>query len=150
MDVSDFRNIIMDYTRQITDSLGNILSPLCDQYGLTMLQLRILMELYQYGSHTVGSLANNMKVAGANISPMCKRLESKRLLERIRDQEDERVVKIALTKMGKDMVLEIDKELNEKFSQQINNETEEAFEDIILGLEKLNTLLQKINQTENK
>lgn len=108
------------------------------------------MELHQYGSHTVGSLASSTRVAGANISSMCKKLESKRLLERVRDQDDERVVKIALTKMGKEIVLEIDKELNGKFSQQIKNETEETFNDIILGLEKLNTLLQKISKTGNE
>ncbi len=150
MKICDFRNSILYYSRKFTESISNIFDPICERYGLTMMQLRILMELHQYGSHTVGSLASNLKAAGANVSPICKKLESKNLLERVRDQNDERVVKIVLTKTGKDIAIEIDKVLNERFLQQIDDEAEEAFDDIILGLEKLNTLLQKINQAENK
>lgn len=146
MNVSEFKNNILDYTRKITDNISNAFSPICEHYGLTMMQVRILMELHQSGSHTVGSLAGSIRMAGANISAMCKKLENKKLLERVRDQDDERVVKIDLTEKGKEIVLEIDKALNEKFSQQIRHETEESFDDIILGLEKLNALLQKISQ----
>ncbi len=150
MNVSKFKNIILDYTRQITDSMSNAFGPLCEQYGLTMMQVRILMELHHYGSHTVGSLANSIRVAGANISAMCKKLENKKLLERVRDKDDERVVKLVLTKMGEEIVLEIDRALNEKFSKQIANESEETFDDIVLGLQKLNMILQRISEPDNK
>lgn len=148
MKICDFRHSILDYSRKFTENISNIFDPICERCGLTMMQLKILMELHKYGSHTVGSLADNLKAAGANISPMCKKLENKKLLERVRDQNDERVVKVCLTKEGKEIILEIEKELNERFSKQIENETEETFRDIILGLEKLNTLLQKIGETE--
>ncbi len=146
MNVSDFKNIMWDYTRKISESMNNAFCPVCVQYELTMLQVRILVELYRYGSHTVGSLADSTSIAGANVSAMCKKLEGRGLLERLRNHDDERVVKIALTQMGRGIVLEIDTSLNEKFLQQMEGESEETFDDIILGLEKLDTLLQRISK----
>jgi DNA-binding MarR family transcriptional regulator len=146
MNVSDFKNIMWDYTRKISESMSNAFCPVCEHYGLTMLQVRILVELYRCDSHTVGSLADSTSVAGANVSAMCKKLEGRGLLERLRNQDDERVVKIALTQMGQGIVLEIDTSLNEKFLQQMEGESEETLDDIILGLKKLDTLLQKISK----
>ncbi|MEG6616570.1 MarR family transcriptional regulator [Peptococcaceae bacterium 1198_IL3148] len=150
MKVSDFKNTMWDYTRKIAESMNNAFSPVCEEHHLTMMQARILMELYHNKSHTVGSLANSLSVAGANISTMCKKLESKGYLERVRDQEDERVVKLALTNRGKKTVLAIDKSLNEKISQQVVGEAKKDFDDIILGLKKLNSLLQKISIVEKE
>jgi MarR family transcriptional regulator, organic hydroperoxide resistance regulator len=127
-----------------------VFSPVGECYGLTMMQTRILMELHQYDSHTIGSLADSVCVAGANISAMCKRLENQGLLERVRNREDERVVRVVLTKQGKETVLEIDTSFNDKISRHLVNETEETFEGIILGLQKLNELLQKMNSVEKE
>jgi DNA-binding MarR family transcriptional regulator len=150
MNVAEFKNIVWDYTRKIAESMNCVFCPVSENHGLTMMQTRILMELHQYGSHTVGSLGDSVCVAGANISAMCKKLEALGLLERIRNREDERVVWVVLSKLGKETVMEIDKSLNDKISQHLINETEETFEDIILGLQKLNDLLQRISTVEKK
>lgn len=149
MEVSEFKKIIWDYSRKIAESVNSSFGPVTEKYGLTMLQTRILMELHQSGSHTVGSLAQSICVAGTNISAMCKKLEGQDLLERVRNREDERVVRVALTKLGQETVNEIDKTFNEKISQCLLNEAEETFNDIIAGLMKLDMLLQKINGAEN-
>jgi DNA-binding MarR family transcriptional regulator len=146
MNVCEFKNIMWDYTRKISESMNNAFCPICEKHGLTMMQVRILVELYRYESHTVGSLADSISVAGANISPMCKKLEGMGFLERIRNQDDERIVKVTLTQVGKEVVLEIDTSLNERILQQIEGESEETFDEIILGLEKLNTLLERVSK----
>lgn len=148
MNVSKFKNMILDYTRKISENTNNAFSPICEQYGLTMLQVRILLQLHNYGSHTIGSLAEGISVAGANISAMCKKLENMGFLKRVRDQNDERVVKVALTEEGDGIIVKIDKDLNDKFLENLSDETEESFEDIILGLKKLNELLQRISSLE--
>lgn len=150
MEVADFKNLVWDYTRKIAESMNCIFSPVGEKYGLTMMQLRILLELCQCGSHTVGSLADRTCIAGTNISAMCKKLEAEGLLERVRNRQDERVVLVALTRLGEDTVLEIDRLCNEKISQHLSNETEETFEDIVSGLQKLNDLLLKINKFEKE
>lgn len=150
MEVAEFKNIVWDYTRKITESVNCIFSPVSEDYGLTMMQTRILMELHKNEPHTIGSLANSTCVAGANISAMCKKLEGSGLLERVRNREDERVVRVVLTKVGKETVMEIDRLCNDKISQYLMNENEETFEDIIVGLQKLNELLRRINGIETK
>jgi len=150
MEAAKFKNIAWDYTRKIAESMNCVFSPISENYGLTMMQTRILMELYRYESHTIGSLADSICVAGANISAMCKRLESQGLLERIRNREDERVVRVVITKLGKETAMEIDKLCNDKISQHLVVEKEEIFDDIILGLQRLNELLQKINNVEKE
>ncbi|KPU45190.1 organic hydroperoxide resistance transcriptional regulator [Oxobacter pfennigii] len=144
MNISEFKNIIWDYTRKINENTNKIFSPLCEQYGLTMLQVRILMELYKYESHSIGSLAEGIYVAGANISSMCKKLEHMDLLKRVRNQQDERVVTVALTQKGNEIVSRMDKFLNEKILQNIDEKAEETFDDIISGIKKLNDLMQNI------
>jgi len=144
MNISEFKNIIWDYTRKINENTNSIFNPICDKYGLTILQVRILMELYRYDFHTIGSLAEGICVAGTNISAMCKKLENMGLLKRVRDQNDERVVKVALTDKGNGIILELDRFLDEKISRNIGDEAEEFLEDIIIGLKKLNELLEKI------
>ncbi len=148
MNIFDFKKNMWIYTRKINENTNKAFYPICEQYGLTMLQVRILMELYQYGFHTIGSLANSIDVAGANISAMCKKLERSGFLERTRDKKDERVVMVILTEKGNEIVVEIIRAIDVKISQHINGETEETLEAIILGLEKLNDLLLRISSDE--
>lgn len=148
MDAAEFKNKVMIYTRKIEESMNCVFSPVIDNRGLTRMQTRILLELHQCNSHTVGSLGDSICVAGANISAMCKKLEGLGLVERVRNREDERVVQVVLTEAGKETVMEIDRLFNDKLSQHLKDESEEAFDDIIRGLKKLNELMQKISRTE--
>lgn len=144
MEVAEFKNVVFDYTRKINESLNGVFGPAIGNRGLTMMQTRILMELHHCESHTIGSLADSVCAAGANISAMCKKLEGQGFIERIRNRKDERVVRVVLTRLGKETAWEINELFNERISQYLKDEPEETFEDIILGLHKLNELLKKI------
>lgn len=145
MEASEFKNVIFDYTRKINESLNSAFNPVIENRGLTMMQTRILMELYRSESHTIGSLADSICAAGANISAMCKKLEGQGFIERIRNRKDERVVRVVLTRLGKETVWEINGLFNEIISEYLKDEPEETFEEIILGLKKLNEMLTRIN-----
>lgn len=144
MDANLFKNILWSYTRQINERTSNLIITLCDHHGITTLQGRILIEIEQHGSHTIGSLASRLHIAGTNISTMCKKLEGIGLIIRVRDEEDERVVKVALSEKGKTVVDEVNQELIEKISNSIQGETDQTLHEIINGLKKLNTLLEKM------
>ena len=77
------------------------------------------------------------------MSAMCKKLEKMDLIVRVRDKEDERVVKVNLTDKGKGIVFNINELLDEKISKSIQGNMEETLEDIIRGAKKLNDLLEK-------
>lgn len=150
MDYALFKKLLWDYTRKIEENTSIAFNPICMRYGLTTLQVRVLVEVHKQESHTIGSLAQCINMAGTNISTMCKRLEKLELLERMRDPNDERVVKVDLTEKGRNIVIEIDKELNERILMLIKDEPEEELENIIEGLQKLNKLLLKIRDIETK
>lgn len=145
MDVIDFKNILWSYTRQINERTNNLIITLCEHNGITTLQGRILLEIDRHGSHTIGTLASRLHIAGTNISTMCKKLEGKGLIVRVRDEFDERVVKVALSEKGKSVVEEINQELIEKISNSIQGETDQSLNEIIIGLKKLNELLEKMD-----
>lgn len=146
MEAAKFKNIIWDYTRKINESVNNALSPVCEEYDLTILQARILMEVFRYGPNTIGGLADNIVVTRTNASVMCKKMEQMGFLNRVRDSEDERVVKVYLTDKGNEILSEIDKIMDKRISQIIDNNREETVEDIIKGIHKLNEMLNKLNQ----
>lgn len=147
MDLEEFKQYLWDYSREINENTNKVFNPIIEQFGLTTLQFRILMEIRQSGSHTIGSLANEIKMAGTNISTMCKKLEKMELLERIRKPEDERVVLVILTQKGKEIVTEIDQVIIKKISLYTKSESEQTMNEIIIGLKQLNRLLQKMGQT---
>jgi DNA-binding MarR family transcriptional regulator len=150
MEMPEFKNIVWDYTRKINENMNTALSLMGNKYGLTTMQLRILMELFRKEPQTIGSLAEDICIAGTNISTMCKKLEKQGFVERNRAAEDERIVRIKLTEMGRQTMLKIDIYFNEKISQNMADEAEETFETIISGMEKLNSLLRKIGRNDKK
>ncbi|WP_418791833.1 MarR family winged helix-turn-helix transcriptional regulator [Phosphitispora sp. TUW77] len=152
MDVSEFKHLLWDNTRKIYEGMNTILNEWGGRYGLSALQLRILMEVYQKGTHTVGSLASNILVAGANISAMCKKLENLGFLIRTRNPFDERVVLIELTDMGKETMQEIDKLFEEKMYKLLEKDAElkESLETVYLAMVKLNALLYQLDDNVNQ
>lgn len=145
MDVHEFKNILWEYTRKIGENSNLAMNALCEQFDLTILQVRILVEIKQHEFHSIGSLAHTLQVAGTNMSTMCKKLEKEDLIQRIRDQHDERVVNVILTEKGHQIVDEIDRILIERITHFVNNASAETLNEIIAGLKKINELLEEIH-----
>ncbi len=141
MEISEFKNIIWDYTRKIEESANTALGNMGAIHGLTAMQLRILMEVNRKDCCTIGGLAENVCIAGTNLSTMCKKLEKQGYLERKRDIKDERVVRISLTIMGRNVVCGLDEYFTRGISRNISKE---CFENIIFGMECLNNLLKEM------
>lgn len=78
-------------------------TPLLEPLGLTYTQYIALMTLWEYGSMTVKELGNKMFLDSGTLSPLVKKLESKGLITKKVDFDDERAKNITLTKRGKDM-----------------------------------------------
>jgi DNA-binding MarR family transcriptional regulator len=70
------------------------------QFGLTAAQSQLLNILATKGPLSSADLSRNLYVTPSNITGIVDRLERKGLVERIRKQEDRRVILIALTENG--------------------------------------------------
>lgn len=148
MEVYRFKNRIGDLLRDISGNMEGAFKPICDHYGLTMMQLQVLMKIYQVPEITVGKLGKSIRVIGCNMSSMCKRLEKEGFLKRDRNPDDERVVTVMLTEKGRNTVCGFNSMIEEKYANILKSRNPEDFMVMEEGLEKLNALLMEMKNTK--
>lgn len=74
--------------------------PFLRKLGVTYPQYLALVVLWERGPQGVGDLASLLRMEFGTLSPMLKRMGSKRLITRQRSPSDERRVVVALTTKG--------------------------------------------------
>ena len=74
--------------------------PLLDALDITYLQYMVLMVLWQERSLNVKELGQRLHLDSGTLTPLCKRLEGKGLVQRRRGEADERVRIISVTRQG--------------------------------------------------
>lgn len=75
-------------------------APLLADLGLTYPQYLVMLVLWEQSPVSVGELGQRLRLDSGTLSPLLKRLQAAGLLDRRRDQADERRVLIALTEAG--------------------------------------------------
>ncbi|AKA68867.1 MULTISPECIES: MarR family winged helix-turn-helix transcriptional regulator [Clostridium] len=91
-----------------------IYKPLLDKFGITYTQYITLLVLWEHDNITVKELGKKLHLDSGTLTPLLKKLENMKLLERLRDTHDERNVYIKLTDKGvnmRDEALEIPKKM---------------------------------------
>ncbi|GLZ88288.1 MarR family transcriptional regulator [Metapseudomonas resinovorans] len=84
-------------------AFGKAYKPILEQLGLTYTQFIAIVALWDEDNQTVGSLGEKLFLESNTLTPMLKKLEGMGLVQRQRDPEDERQVRVSLTKAGKDL-----------------------------------------------
>ncbi len=140
----EFNNTIFSMIREISHKIDLLLQETANKLDLTPLQLKIIIALYSSDEDvSIGNLGKTIGVTGGNISNICKKLEKKGFVNRIRSEEDERVVNVRLTETG----IQASKELGEYF-YKIREEfpddgVDVNLETIVEELKELDILLDK-------
>ncbi len=75
--------------------------PFLDKLGLTYPQYLVMLVLWQQDDVLVKSIGEKLFLDSGTLTPLLKRLESSSLIQRTRDEADERQVRITLTKEGR-------------------------------------------------
>ncbi|QDL93886.1 MarR family transcriptional regulator (plasmid) [Paroceanicella profunda] len=92
-------------------AFNRLYKPLLDPLGLTYPQYLVMVVLWESaGDITVGELGRRLALESSTLTPLLKRLEVAGRVERHRDAQDERRVRIRLTPAGralKDKALEV-------------------------------------------
>ncbi len=84
-------------------ALTRAYTALLDPLGVTYPQYLVLLVLWERDHRPVSELGTCLGLDSGTLTPMLKRLEDNGLVERKRDGEDARVVRIALTRAGKSL-----------------------------------------------
>ncbi|WP_311491469.1 MarR family transcriptional regulator [uncultured Anaerococcus sp.] len=140
----EFNNTIFSMIREISHKIDLLLQDTANNLDLTPLQLKIIIALYSSDDDvSIGNLGKAIGVTGGNISNICKKLEKKGYVDRIRSEEDERVVNVRLTEAG----ITASKDLGEYFykirEEFPDDAVEVNLETIVEELKELDILLDK-------
>lgn len=82
-------------------AFGKAYKPMLDEAGLTYPQYITIIALAEQDAQTVSGLGEKLFLESNTLTPMLKKLEAMGYVERRRDKEDERVVRVSLTKSGR-------------------------------------------------
>ncbi|MCB1560409.1 MAG: MarR family transcriptional regulator [Xanthomonadales bacterium] len=75
--------------------------PLLAPLGLTYPQYLVMLVLWERDDQTVSAIGSRLLLDSATLTPLLKRMEQAGLLQRQRDRDDERQVRIALSDAGR-------------------------------------------------
>ena len=84
----------------VNHAFNRVYKPLLDKLKLTYPQYLAMAVLWERDDQTVGSLGEKLFLESSTLTPMLKRLEALNYISRIRDRDDERQVRVHLTKAG--------------------------------------------------
>lgn len=84
-------------SRAMTQAYQPLLAPL----GLTYPQYLVMLVLWEGDGLTVGELGQRLQLDSGTLTPLLKRLAVAGLVDRRRDDVDERVVRLTLTAAGR-------------------------------------------------
>ena len=102
IDFFEFNNSIFSMIREISHKIDILLQDTATETGITTLQLKMLITPHASGdAQSIGNLGKAIGVTGGNISNICKKLEKQGFVDRLRSEEDERVVNVTLTEKGR-------------------------------------------------
>jgi MarR family transcriptional regulator, organic hydroperoxide resistance regulator len=84
-------------------AFNRVYKPLLDRFGITYPQYLAIVALSSKDGQKVSELGEKLFLESNTLTPLIKRLETAGLVSRVRDSEDERVVRVTLTPAGRSL-----------------------------------------------
>lgn len=84
-------------------AVGRAYKPLLDGLGITYPQYLVLSTLWERDGLSVGGIADALALESSTVTPLIKRLVAAGLIDRQRNQQDDRQVLVSLTAAGRQM-----------------------------------------------
>jgi DNA-binding MarR family transcriptional regulator len=101
---------------------------------LSLVHLNVMMTLDADGALPMGALAEAMDVSQASVTGIVDRMEQRGLVERQRDDEDRRVVRVALTDEGRQLIGTLAAQRREHMAQLLEDLTEDELQGFLIGV----------------
>ncbi len=134
---------IRDLLKRLNKTFGTMATKELCKYGLTVPQLVVIRQI-SMEPKTIGQLSKAVDLSYSTVSGIIDRLEREQLVERIRDENDRRVVWIRKTEKITELFEKVDLLSGEFYKQHFNSFSEEELNNIINSLEVLVTKLEEI------
>ena len=141
--MSKFESIsqIINLSRNFNRTLRHKFHNLMQDSDFTLPQLSVISILAKNGEQKVSDISEKMGLSDSTVSGILDRLEQKGIIERKRNKDDRRVVKIYLSKGSQEICQEFHRKREEYFTHLLKELSEQEINDIIKGLEILNRVV---------
>jgi DNA-binding MarR family transcriptional regulator len=116
-----------------------------NEIGITYTQYLVLLVLWEQQSCNIKKIAEILKLDSPTITPIVQKLEKMNLVNRVRNEVDERVVTVLLTKDGIDLEAQV-ADIQNKVACKTHLKTKEFNE--LKGI--LNKLADTMSEKEKK
>lgn len=126
-----------------TNSITRLYRSLLDDYDLTYPQYLVLLVLWEKDGIAIKEVMKRLKLDSGTLSPIIKRLQTAGLVEKIRTDKDERIVRLLLTDKARKLEPLVAR-VQEKVACQTGLSSTEFFE----LLDRLNHLAASLNNKE--
>lgn len=141
---------LWDLLEVIQESKDLIISPTAKEYGLTPLQLRVLIEIDRLQEPPLNNLASSLGMSNGNTSTLCKKLEHQGWIVRERRQDDERYISLSLSKKGTEIIHSLNHYTHVQYEPFLGQVEEETISQIHTGLKELKNIMELINLEQRK
>jgi DNA-binding MarR family transcriptional regulator len=112
-------------------------------FPITPPQFVALQWLNEDGDMTIGELSNKMYLACSTTTDLIDRMEANELVERVRDTNDRRVVRIHLKEKGKKIIVDVLEARRQYLSTILGNFSEQDVKDLARTLQVLHNEMSK-------
>lgn len=111
-------------------------------YTITPPQFIALQWLFEYGDMTIGDLSTKMYLAFSTTTDLVDRMEKNELVQRVRDEQDRRVVRIHLLPEGERIIQEVILKRQQYLSEILTEFDEVELDELQRSLQKLHVLMK--------
>ncbi|PLR77722.1 MarR family transcriptional regulator [Bacillus sp. V3-13] len=121
---ADETNIVADIEKDLRYIAGIIKQKgreILSNYTITPPQFVALQWLFEDGDMTIGELSNKMYLAFSTTTDLVDRMEKNKLVMRVKDPNDRRVVRIHLLEEGKRVIDEVIKKRQAYLQEVLRN-----------------------------
>jgi len=112
-------------------------------------KFRILGMLMFYGTVPMSTISKKLCVTKPGITALIDKLVEEKMVSRQYEKNDRRIIKISLTKKGKEYLLKSRNETKETIKKNLSTLSEKDFNKLFKASEEMIQILSKMNKDED-
>lgn len=116
------------------------------EHGIPLSHIQVLSMLNETGSMSVSEISHRLGIAKPNITPLVDRLIEEKLVDRIRDTQDRRVVNIVILEAGREKLNEIRANIGDQVQDWAQHISAADFRELGDALQSLTRILTQIQK----
>lgn len=114
------------------------------EHGIPLSHVQVLSMLNETGSMSVSEISHRLGIAKPNITPLVDRLIDEKLVDRVRDTHDRRVVNVVILDAGREKLAAIRGTIGEQVQEWAQNISAADFRELSEALASLTRILTTI------